>query len=193
MQPPTVVRRRRAGSLVLAGVLLSTGTVLAAWKHNRLTAERSATQPEPIEAVTIATAAPQEHRETTTAIGTVLALESITLRNELAGTVRQVSLTPGAIVEPGAVLVALDTSVEEAELRAQQAQAALAETTLRRHVFLRQHEATLRGRGRSGPRPARRLPWRRSRGLKAQRSPRRSSARRSAPGSAWPTCTPGST
>ena len=142
MQPPTVVRRRRVGSLVLAGVLLSTGTVLAAWKHNRLAAERSATQPEPIEAVTIAAAAPQEHRETTTAIGTVLALESITLRNELPGTVRQVSLTPGAIVEPGAVLVALDTSVEQAELRALRAQAALAETTLRRHVFLRQYEAT---------------------------------------------------
>ena len=138
---PSVVRRRRVGSLVLAVTLLATGTVLAAWKHNRLAAERSSTQPEPVEAVTVATATPREHRETTTAIGTVLALESITLRNELAGTVRHVSLTPGAIVEAGTVLVALDMSVEAADLRALQAQAALAETTLRRHVYLRQHEA----------------------------------------------------
>jgi len=139
--PPAVVRRR-AAPLVLVGVLLGTGTVLAAWKHNRLAAESSAAQPEPVEAVTVATATSQAHRETTTAIGTVLALESITLRNELPGTVRQVSLTPGAIVEAGTVLVALDSSVEAAELRALQAQAGLAETTLRRHMYLRQFEAT---------------------------------------------------
>src|SRR5215831_10862982 len=141
MQPYSVVLRRRVGSLVLAVVLLGTGTVLAAWKHNKLAAEKAAVQPEPVEAVTVATATSQTHQETTTAIGTVLALESITLRNELPGTVRHVSLTPGAIVEAGTVLVALDTSVEMADLRALQAQAALAETTLRRHMYLRQHEA----------------------------------------------------
>ena len=141
MQPSSVVLRRRVGPLVLAVVLLGAGTVLAAWKHNRLEAEKSAVQPEPVEAVTVATATSRTHRESTTAIGTVLALESITLRNELPGTVRHVSLTPGAIVEAGTVLVALDTSVETAELRALKAQAALAETTLRRHVYLRQHEA----------------------------------------------------
>jgi len=141
MQPYSVVLRRRVGSLVLAAVLLGTGTVLAAWKHNRLAAERSTVQPEAVEVVTVATSATSTYRETTTAIGTVLALESITLRNELPGTVRHVSLTPGAIVEAGTVLVALDTSVETADLRALQAQAALAETTLRRHMYLRQHEA----------------------------------------------------
>jgi membrane fusion protein (multidrug efflux system) len=142
MQPYSVVLRRRLGSLVLAGVLLGTGTVLAAWKHNQLASERSAVQPEPIEVVSVATATSRTHQDSTTAIGTVLALESITLRNELPGTVRHVSLTPGAIVETGTVLVALDTSVETAELRALQAQAALAESTLRRQVFLHQYEAT---------------------------------------------------
>src|SRR5215471_5472839 len=141
MQPYSVVLRRRVGPLVLAVVLLGAGTVLAAWKHNRLEAEKSAVQPEPVEAVTVATATSRTHRESTTAIGTVLALESITLRNELPGTVRHVSLTPGSIVEAGTVLVALDTSVEAADLKALQAQAALAETTLRRHMYLRQHEA----------------------------------------------------
>src|SRR5262249_13787144 len=71
-----------------------------------------------------------EHRETTTSIGTVIALRSITLRNELAGTVRRVALVPGAIVETGQVLVALDVSVEDAELKALEAQAALSETLL---------------------------------------------------------------
>jgi membrane fusion protein (multidrug efflux system) len=56
--------------------------------------------------------------------------------------VRQVKLTPGQIVEAGTVLVALDASVEEAELEAQEAQAALAKTTLERLENLRQHRAT---------------------------------------------------
>lgn len=54
-----------------------------------------------------------------TSIGTVIALRSITLRNELPGTVRQIALTPGQVVDADTLLVALDVSVEEAELRAQ--------------------------------------------------------------------------
>ena len=89
--------------------------------------------------MTVAVAKEREHRRTTTSIGTVLALRSITLRNERPGTVRQVMLTPGQIVDTGTVLVALDVSVEEAELKAQKAQAALAETMLRRMQRLGQN------------------------------------------------------
>jgi len=107
---------------------------LVAWKHAaaRQADAASASQPEPMESVTVATARPFEHREKTTSIGTIMALRSITLSNELAGTVREVRLTPGQIVEAGTVLVRLDVSVEQAELNAQAAQAKLAETTLKR-------------------------------------------------------------
>ncbi|MBC8073098.1 MAG: efflux RND transporter periplasmic adaptor subunit, partial [Deltaproteobacteria bacterium] len=57
---------------------------------------------------------------------TVRALRSITLRNELAGKVRRVALVPGAIVEAGDMLVALDVEVERAELAAIEARARLA-------------------------------------------------------------------
>jgi RND family efflux transporter MFP subunit len=77
-----------------------------------------------------------------TAIGTVLALRSVTLRNELAGTVRHVALKPGEVVEAGSVLVALDVSVEQADLKAQQAQAELAKTSLARLQRLREFNAT---------------------------------------------------
>ena len=60
----------------------------------------------------------------------------------MAGTVRRVSLIPGQIVEPGTILVALDVSVEEAELEAEKAQADLAQTTLARLERLRQAQAT---------------------------------------------------
>jgi membrane fusion protein (multidrug efflux system) len=51
--------------------------------------------------VTLATVAPLQHNNTTTAMAPCIALRSITLRTELAGTVRHVTLEPGAIVQPG--------------------------------------------------------------------------------------------
>ncbi len=131
-------------SAVLLTTLLGIGGALAAWKYGAVSASHAAgtQQPEPVEAVTAATAVAREHRSATTAIGTVLALRSVTLRNELAGTVRQVNLKPGAIAEAGTVLVALDVSVEQADLKAQEAQLALARTTLARLERLRELNAT---------------------------------------------------
>lgn len=120
------------------------GITLAAWKYDSLQNEQaaSANQPEPMESVTVAVARTIDHRQMTTSIGTVLALRSITLKNELAGTVRKVRLVPGHIVERGTLLVALDVSVEEADLRAQEAQVALAKTVLSRRQNLSQELAT---------------------------------------------------
>jgi len=133
-----------AGSVVLPLMVLVIGFGLAAWKYDAIQEGQaaSAKQPEPMETVTVAVAKEIEHRQSTTSIGTVLALRSITLKNEIAGTVREVHLTPGQVVEGGTVLVALDVSVEEAELKAQEAQAALAKTVLDRRKNLNQEMAT---------------------------------------------------
>ena len=132
------------GSVVLPLMVLVIGFGLAAWKYDAIQEGQaaSAKQPEPMETVTVAVAKEIEHRQSTTSIGTVLALRSITLKNEIAGTVREVHLTPGQVVEGGTVLVALDVSVEEAELKAQEAQAALAKTVLDRRKNLNQEMAT---------------------------------------------------
>jgi membrane fusion protein (multidrug efflux system) len=132
------------GSVLLPAAVLLVGVGLAAWKYDDIQNSQaaSASQPEPMETVTIAVAKEIEHRQTTTSIGTVLALRSISLRNELPGTVREVRLTPGQIVEAGVVLVALDVAVEEAELKAQEAQAALAKTVLERRQNLNHEMAT---------------------------------------------------
>jgi membrane fusion protein (multidrug efflux system) len=124
----------RLRSIALIGVLLATAILLGAWKYNavRSAEAASANQPEPTETVAAAVAAARPHQESASAIGTVLAPQSITLRNEVAGTVHFVSLQPGQVVSAGAVLVALDVSVETAELRAQEAQARLAQTSLER-------------------------------------------------------------
>ena len=131
------------GSAILLAVVLTIGAALAVWKtaSARATAAAAAHQPEPIEAITAAVARTEQHRATTTSIGTVLALRSITLRTELSGTVHEVALVPGRIVDSGTVLVALDISVENADLQAQEAQATLAVTSLARLERLRQHGA----------------------------------------------------
>jgi membrane fusion protein (multidrug efflux system) len=127
-------RRRWIGSAVLVAGVIAGGGGLAAWKRHDLVTEQAASeaQPEAVESLELATAREREHRVATTAIGTVRALRSVTLQNELAGTVREVALEPGATVEAGALLVALDVSVEEAELAAQEARADLAATLLER-------------------------------------------------------------
>jgi membrane fusion protein (multidrug efflux system) len=139
----STVRRGVAG-LSLIGVVLGGGALLAGWKQgvNREAAAAASHQPEPVERVSLATAESREHHATTTAIGTVLALRSITLKNEVAGSVARASLKSGEIVEAGTVLVALDTSVEQAELRALEAQARLAETMAQRREELLKAGAT---------------------------------------------------
>ncbi|MCP9473411.1 MAG: efflux transporter periplasmic adaptor subunit, partial [Nitrospira sp.] len=140
--------RRNGGnwgrSVLLVLVVLLIGVALAAWKYESLQAERagSADQPEPRETVAVAVARAVHHRPMTVSVGTVLALRSVMLKNELAGTVREVRLTPGQIVEQGALLVALDVSVEEAELKAHEVQAALARKVLARRQHLTEEFAT---------------------------------------------------
>ena len=132
--PLAIGRRGLTGSVVLLSVLALTGSGLVVWKRNsiRKSDAAAAHQPEQVVSITMATAKQQQYRPTATSIGTILALNSITLKNELAGTVRRVNLTPGQAVDEGTVLVALDVSVEEADLAAEQAQEDLAETTLAR-------------------------------------------------------------
>jgi membrane fusion protein (multidrug efflux system) len=129
-----MTRRALTGSALLLIALAGVGFALATWKAAsiRKSSAMAASQPEPMESIAVAVATERTHQPTTTSIGTVLALQSVTLRNEIAGTVRNVGLVPGQIVEQGALLVALDVSVETAELKAQEAQAALTEVSLRR-------------------------------------------------------------
>ena len=124
----------RLRSVALVSAVLATAVALGAWKYSAIRSANaaSANQPEPTETVAAAIATARPHQETATAIGTVLAPRSITLRNEVPGTVHYANLRPGQIVGAGSVLVALDVSVETAELHAQEAQARLAQTSLER-------------------------------------------------------------
>jgi len=126
--------RRWLGSGLLLLTIAGIGAGLAAWKYASVQAElaAAANQPEPIEAVSAAVAEIREHQPTAVSIGTIVALRSITLQNELPGTVHEVRLAPGEIVDAGTLLIGFDVSVEQAELKAHEAHAALTRATLER-------------------------------------------------------------
>src|SRR6186997_902295 len=86
-------------SLDLIGILLGAAILLGAWKYSAIRSADagSAPQPEPTETVTAAFATARPHQETATAIGTVIAPQSISLRNEVPGTVHFVGLQPGRV------------------------------------------------------------------------------------------------
>ena len=97
--------------------------------------------PEPREAVEAVRVRRGEWAASTRAVGTVVALRQVEIRNELAGTVVEMGFTSGDIVEAGQVLVRLDTSEERAALAAAQAEARLAQVVFDRRDRLRSSEA----------------------------------------------------
>lgn len=126
------LRRTLASLAVVIAVVIVVGAVYLWKQHTARVALASAHHGEPAEAIESSVARTQLHARTTTAIGTVRALQSINLQNELPGTVRKVDLQTGQIVDAGTVLVELDVAVEEAELAALEAEARLAASMLQR-------------------------------------------------------------
>jgi RND family efflux transporter MFP subunit len=119
-------------SLVLILAVVGGAVGLALWKRATILAAANADQPEQVSTVSFATVRSEDYVRRSSIIGTVRAPRSVTLRNELSGTVAKVSMEPGTIVEEGAVLVELDTAVERADLLAREANAELTLTRLRR-------------------------------------------------------------
>jgi len=123
---------RLVAAVVLILVVVGIGAALWYVKQRGKAAAAGAQHPEMAFAVESAVATTRSHARSTTAIGTIRALQSIDLKNELAGTVRQVHLKPGDVVDAGTLLVELDVAVELAELAALEADAKLASSLLTR-------------------------------------------------------------
>lgn len=130
-------------AIVLVLAVAGTAVALGLWKINswKKSAADAALMPEPVEVVKTAISEERSFARYTTMTGTVRALQSIVLQNELDGTVAATKLTSGAIVEAGDLLVAFDISVEEAEMKAQEAQAEFARVTLERITPLSKGQA----------------------------------------------------
>jgi len=72
-----------------------------------------------------------------TAIGSITAVQGVTITPEIPGTVKKIAFESGAAVAQGDLLVLLDVSNEEAQLRSIEAQSELAKINLARAKALR--------------------------------------------------------
>ena len=95
----------------------------------------------PPESVTSTKVEKMEWTASRSAVGTLVAVHSVTVASELPGTVRQIAFESGTSVRRGALLVRLDTSTEEAQLAAAEAQSTLAKTNFGRTSTLREQGA----------------------------------------------------
>lgn len=118
-------------------MLLITGLVFGGifgfkWFGNRMMNQYFDTMPVPPVAVTATEAREETWPASLSAVGTVAAVNGIVVTTEAAGLVEVIRFQSGERVAAGAVLVELDTDIDQADLKTLQAQLKLAETELGR-------------------------------------------------------------
>jgi membrane fusion protein (multidrug efflux system) len=119
--------------LALAGVTILVAVLggIKGLQIDRMIAHGKQAVPPP-QAVTTAVARLQTWESLLTAVGSLAAVQGVTVTAELTGKVVQIAFTPGSKVKAGDLLVKQDTSSEEAQLRAAEAAAALARLNVER-------------------------------------------------------------
>ena len=105
--------------------------------------EFAAMQPPP-DAVTTIVAAQDEWPSTLNAIGTVAAVQGVTVSADLPGVVARIAFDSGSTVQKGDILVQLDTRQEQAQLAGAESQLELARVNFERMQGLVQQDAVSR-------------------------------------------------
>lgn len=97
---------------------------------------------EPPESVSSAVVHEAKWQGLISAVGTITAVQGVTITPEIPGAVREIAFESGATVAQGDLLVRLDTSSEAAQLRAVEAQVELARLNAERARTLRADKTT---------------------------------------------------
>ena len=124
---------------VIAGlVVLVAG--LGFLKFQQIRAAMAQSWTPPPEAVTTIAARSEEWPATTSVIGSVVAVQGVTVSADLPGVVEGIAFESGRTVQAGQILVRLDVSQEKAQLAAADAQRELARLNLDRMTHLREKQ-----------------------------------------------------
>src|ERR1044071_643014 len=91
----------------------------------------------PPETVSAALVREEKWQDTLSAIGSISAVQGVTITPDIPGTVREIAFEAGTLVNKGDLLVRLDISAEEAQLRAVEAQVEWSRINLERNSTLR--------------------------------------------------------
>ena len=109
---------------------------IKALQISRLIATGAAAAPPP-ETISAAIVVEEKWQDTLTAIGSINAVQGVTISPEVPGSVTEIAFEAGAVVGKGDLLVSFDTSSEVAQLKALEAQAEWAKANVERMRKLR--------------------------------------------------------
>lgn len=131
-----MVLRRWIITIVIS---LSVFAALAGFKFMQISAaiERGKAYPEPSATVQAQLSVATTIRDQTTVLGEVIAPRKLELRNEVSGKISTINFAAGSKVKAGQLLIAIDSSEEQARLNAAKANSELARLTLQRNKKLR--------------------------------------------------------
>jgi len=91
----------------------------------------------PPDTIASAVAHPEKWQDSFSAVGSITAVQGVTMTPEIAGTISEIAFESGAIVNKGDLLVKFDTRTEEAQLKAANAQLEWAKVSAERAHKLR--------------------------------------------------------
>ena len=119
--------------ITLVGLVVVIGILggIKGLQIDRMIAQGSQMVPPP-EPVTTAVARTEAWESVLTSVGSLAAVQGVTVTAELAGKIVNIAFKPGTLARAGDLLVQQDTSSEEAQLRATEATVALAKLNLER-------------------------------------------------------------
>ena len=126
------VRPRRGAMGVAIGGLVAVVTILVGVKVMQIAKMMSSPMVMPATTVTSAPVKEEDWAPILSAVGSVSAVQGAVLSTDLAGTVAEVKFESGAVAKKGDVLVRLDVSSEEGQLRTAEADLELARQDLGR-------------------------------------------------------------
>jgi membrane fusion protein, multidrug efflux system len=96
------------------------------------------------ETVTAVTVQPQSWESALSSVGSLVAVQGVTVAAEVAGKVARIAFEPGAMVQAGDLLVQQDVAAETAQLRSAEASLALAKVSLERATKLLKEKTSSR-------------------------------------------------
>jgi len=130
------MKRKVVFAVLIVGVVFAGLAAVKALQVRKLIAAGAAFVLPP-ESVSSAVASEERWQSFISAIGTVTAVQGVTVTPDIPGIVRELAFESGAVVAQGDLLVRLDISTEKSQLAASEAQAELARSNLARVRKLR--------------------------------------------------------
>ncbi len=126
------VKSTRKKVWIAIGGVVALGLLLTAVKGLQIFTMISAKPPMPVEAVTSAPVKEEDWAPVLSSVGSVSAVQGAIVSAELGGTISEITFQNGGVAKKGDVLMKLDASSEEAQMRTAEADLELARKDLER-------------------------------------------------------------